>query len=94
MKAILKLVVMIWLAISFALTCFASLDADFCTEGGGIEHRKGFLVVQLADIKEGENGETVDQWGYPISGKVGDTAIMIFNPLTNYFDDVVARFDI
>lgn len=86
-------VILAWVICSVGFSIGATFNEDFTTEGGMIENRLGLVVVQVSKIQENELGETTDRWGYPISGESGDIAVMVYNPFTNYFDDIIARWD-
>lgn len=97
--------VLIWLVGSVTLSAVISIDPD---RGYNLlEHRAPFLMVEIAtgqvigfDDDAGQlygiaNGAYVG-YGYIPSAKPGDTitSFFVYNPLNNYFDDIVERFDI
>lgn len=86
-------VILAWIICSVGFSIGATFNEDFTTEGGMIENRLGLVVVEVARIHENELGETCDRWGYYIDGKPGDIAVMVWNPFTRYFDDIIARWD-
>lgn len=92
-KWILKLVILIWFIVSIIFSVQASTNPDFTVEGGGIEHRKGFLVIEVDDVVLDRDGQGHDQFGYPITADKDCIVVMIYNPFTNYCDDIIARWD-
>ena len=92
-KQILKIIILVWLIISVTMSVLATTNRDFCIEGGGIEHRKGFLVIEIDDVVLDRDGQGHDQFGYPITADEDCIAVMIYNPFTNYHDDIIARWD-
>ena len=81
------------LILSTFFSIVASTDPAYCAEGGKIEDRLGLVIVQVLHLQENENGELEDQLGYTYSGDGEGWMILVYNPFTNYFDDVIARWD-
>lgn len=90
MKRILTALV---LTLSLFNSVRASTCTDYCTEGGGIENRLGTIVIQIAHIQRADDGEMRDQFGYPYAAEKDCWAVMVYNPFTTYFDDIIARWD-
>lgn len=81
------------LVLSVFFSVVASVDPAYCAEGGGIEDRLGLVIVQVLELHENEQGELEDQLGYTYSGDGEGWMILVYNPFTTYFDDVIARWD-
>ena len=92
MKKFLIVIVCWWMSISAIMSCMASRDPDFFNENHN-HFRVPFLIVQVLDVHLGEDGRGYDQFGYYVWAERDSKVFLVFNPFTNYCDDIIARFD-
>ena len=104
-RAALKYAALGYLAGSLAFSVAAS-TLHLTDEGSLIEHRAPFTVFELhgstvlGTEPDGRQYGEVDGGGYIGYGNAGYAegtrvwTLCIYNPLTNWFDDIVARYDL
>lgn len=101
-KKILSAAVVVYLAISLVLSCCISIGLE---RREIILHRAPFLLVDVARstveaIRDDGIAEGADQHGEYIAftpdEQPGDNVLTVFiwNPLSTWCDDIVARFDV
>ncbi len=98
MKKFIKYFCLVYVALCFIVSIAVSYG-----NYNILEIRKPFLVVEVSDgvvVGEKENGKMYgfDEFGYYRAfhdGKIGDTvtSVFVYNPLNNYSDDIMFRFD-
>ena len=95
MKTLLKTLLRLYLLASLLLSLAFHVSGDYAI----IRHRAPFLVCELAFSVVQSDGDGLDQHGNPIGYSFdvvpGERVrtLLIYNPLTNYSDDIIARFD-
>ena len=104
-KAVLKYAAIAYALGSLALSVAATAFGQY-GEGSLIEHRAPFLVLDFFTGTVAETDPDGCQFGYTASGELigygraeypeGTQVLTLcgYNPLTNWFDDISARFDL
>lgn len=90
----MKKLVTLYLLVSLALSTAFHLTGDYAI----IRHRFPFTVVELAHVTADTAASGYDHHGNYTglcNAQPGDlvNVLMIYNPLSNYSDDIIARFD-
>lgn len=90
----MKTIIRVYVFVSLALSLAFHLTGDYAI----IRHRFPFTVLELAHVTADSLSHGHDHHGYYIALDTtlpGSTVnvLMLYNPLNNYSDDIVARFD-
>lgn len=90
----MKTVIRVYVLVSLALSLAFHLTGDYAI----IRHRFPFTVLELAHVTADSLSHGRDHHGYFIAldkALPGSTSnvLMLYNPLNNYSDDIIARFD-
>lgn len=89
-----------WLLVLYLMACL--MVSWFVSSGmyEVIEHRQGLVVVEIDTVTINEPGNAIGTngapIGYPEDIPVGARVVSVFlwNPLNNYCDDIIGRWDI
>ena len=91
----MKKIITIYAIVSLLLSVAFTATGDYRI----VRHRAPFLVVDFAWSTSTGSGHGYDHRGdyiasYDLPAGENFLAVMVYNPLNNYCDDIMARFDL
>jgi hypothetical protein len=90
----MKTIVRVYVIVSLALSLAFHLTGDYTI----VRHRFPFIVLEMANVTADSAVHGHDHHGYYVglrNAQPGDAVnvLMLYNPLNNYSNDIIARFD-